>query len=256
MKTEILLTGGCHIQYLWYYLRDNEPYPPLPDKWTVKAMITSTMRGRIISEVDFIKSVRVAPNGDIDCRNSSVIAQLCQEVYGEPWIRVDPARIIAVSMGTWHHSVNLPFWRTHYPADLAPFHGQYLPVSTGEVIERILPDVAVRIELARRLAASPNRFFIVTSPPAPLAHQAIAKEGISPATVRYIHLLCQKLYTAAMERLGIPYIDYYMDGLDGYGFLSPDMTFQFADCHARAFKIGQLHWDRLVDFLRKSGYLD
>lgn len=241
MSKELLLLGGSFMAPFIDYLKTNEsmknssPYP-------IKAVACS--------DLDFCASVRLSPQGDIDCRGHAFLSRSCREAYGGDIIPFNPGRLICLGIGGWHHAVDDPIWKNHYPADLSPDWDQTTPLAINETVDRILPEIQLRVETARRFAETQNSFFVILVPPMIFRNAALAS-GIPPRTARYVNSLCVILFKRALERLGVNYLDGPGLGFDPNSFFKPEYFHKADDGHANAAYTAS-YWQSITEFLDRN----
>lgn len=236
---ELLFLGGSYLNTVFYYVRHYEYTLDLPPGWDVKLLGAS--------ELDFLLGCRGLENGTIDCQGNDHIAEACRRVYGRPYITPDPNRLIGLCVGSWHHVTDDPYWDDHIPADLAPCGGQGEIVSLNEVIDRVSPEIRLRLELVKSLMIADCDFFMISLPPT----SAYYGQG---ARKMYLHSICNILYQTAINSLGLGCLDLAWTGIDHDGFLAPTMWGDFDDLHAHKDNYGRLIWPKIISFLNEHNW--
>ncbi|MDR1922430.1 MAG: hypothetical protein LBS31_11940 [Candidatus Adiutrix sp.] len=240
---ELLLLGGSHHNSLISLLNGDNGKRLLPAGCRLKIVSCS--------DLDFSFAVDVNATGDIDCLKHPNLKQACLNAYNQTLIKYDPDRVIGLSLGSWHHAVDDPIWLSRYPADLAPVDQQREPISLNEVVERILPEVRLRVEVIKKFLRTRHRFFVIPVPPPSFFHEG-AVAGIPPHTVLYIHNLCAVLFKTALEALKVTLANTpAVRTMEPNGFLRPELSCNFGDHHARGLEYGRRLWPGVEELLRR-----
>lgn len=238
MKNELLLLGGSHMaQIISYAQSRSNAAIGAPKNFEIKSVCCS--------DLDFSATFDVTPERALDCRGHAYLARSCQQTYGGHLIPYIPNRIICVLIGNWHHVVDDPIWTTRYPAELLPGVEQSVPVSVNEIIERIWPEVYIRVKVMAALLRGGQRFFAAFTPYIPLFQAT--KMGVPPRTVQYLHGLCHVLYKNALTSLGIKYVSNPQSFISPDGFLKPELC-TYNNSHANDKYVG-LYWDQIRFYL-------
>ncbi|MDR0550051.1 MAG: hypothetical protein LBI10_11675 [Deltaproteobacteria bacterium] len=243
---ELLLLGGSHQSCLVSYLKDIGAFNnTIKEGYRLKAVGCP--------DLDLANYVKIDSNSNIHCGSFDLLAETCVQAYGEPIIKYDPERIICLSIGSWHRATTDPIWRKYYPVEVEPDLDQIYPISTLEVINRVILNVNVRLNTILHLLITQKlNILVIIPPPIPLCHQAIVSS--TPArTVRYIDLLCYKIYVTLLDKYNIKHLDITDQALGNDSFLDFNYWLSFKDNHANN-KYAAYLWKSILKYFDERNW--
>jgi hypothetical protein len=243
---ELLLLGGSHLPALVSHLKNIIKFNRTLPSGYIPKWVACT-------DLDVTLSLKSDNQSNLHCKGVKILEESCRKEYGAPVIPYDPERIICLCIGSWHHACDDPIWLTHYPAEVEPDLTQTTPISTFEVINRISPEVFLRVQLLLNLISGKRlNLFLVVTPPTILC-QLAALDCIPPRTLMYVTQLCYSLFVRSLLSLKIQFVDISEKVLDNDKFLRYDYCINFGDSHANS-KYGQVLWENISNLLETNNW--